>query len=82
MTQSIYVGNLPFGTSEQELRDLFEQHGEVTSVNLIIDRESGRPRGFGFVEMPKDVAGLAISALNESDLGGRPIRVNEAKARS
>ena len=81
MTQSIYVGNLPFSTSEPELRSLFEQHGEVNSVNLIMDRETGRLRGFGFVEMSKDDAANAIAALDGQDFGGRPLRVNEAQPR-
>ena len=82
MTQSIYVGNLPFSASESDVRDLFEQHGAVNSVNLIMDRETGRPRGFGFVEMPRDDASKAISALDGSDFGGRPMKVNEAKPRN
>jgi len=75
------VGNLPFSSSEQELQDLFSQHGEVSSVNLIIDRETGRSRGFAFVEMPEEQANAAIEALNGTDLGGRALRVNEARPR-
>jgi RNA recognition motif-containing protein len=77
----IYVGNLPFSTSESEIRDLFAQHGTVESVSLITDRETGRPRGFGFVEMSRADASRAIQNLNGKDLGGRPLRVNEAQER-
>lgn len=77
----IYVGNLPYTATEDELRALFAQHGEVHSVNLISDRETGRPRGFGFVEMEDDEAGGAITALDGQDLGGRSLRVNEARPR-
>lgn len=82
MPKRIYVGNLPFSASEDEVRELFEQHGEVTSVNLISDRDTGRPRGFGFVEMDDDDADAAIMALNNTDMGGRSLRVNEARPRS
>lgn len=78
----IYVGNLPFSANEGELRQLFEQHGTVESVALINDRETGRPRGFGFVEMPRADAARAIQALNGKDMGGRPLRVNEAQERT
>ncbi|RMF17090.1 MAG: RNA-binding protein [Candidatus Dadabacteria bacterium] len=81
MTQSIYVGNLPYSVSEPELRGLFEQYGEVQSVNLIMDRETGRPRGFGFVTMERADALNAIEALNGTELGGRTMRVNEAQPR-
>ncbi|MBS0191807.1 MAG: RNA-binding protein [Phycisphaerales bacterium] len=78
----LYVGNLPFSTSEQELRDLFSQHGEVSSATLVMDRETGRPRGFGFVEFPNDEhAKAAMTALNGKNLGGRDLTVNEAKPR-
>jgi len=77
----IYVGNLPYSATEDELRQLFAQHGEVHSVNLISDRETGRPRGFGFVEMDDDAASSAITALDGHDLGGRSLRVNEARPR-
>ena len=77
----IYVGNLPFSATDSELRQLFEQHGTVNSVALINDRETGRPRGFGFVEMPNADAARAIQALNGKDMGGRPLRVNEAQER-
>jgi RNA recognition motif-containing protein len=77
----IYVGNLPFSTDENEIRTLFSQHGTVESVNVITDRDTGRPRGFAFVEMPRADASRAIQNLNGKDLGGRPLRVNEAQER-
>jgi len=79
---SIYVGNLPFSATEEELRALFEQHGTVHSVKLISDRETGRPRGFGFVEMDSAAAAKAIERLNGTDMGGRPLRINEAQERA
>src|SRR5579863_2929879 len=75
----IYVGNLPFSASEADVRTLFATHGTVESVSLPTDRETGRPRGFGFVEMSQADASRAIQALNGQDLGGRPLRVNEAQ---
>ena len=78
----IYVGNLPFSANESEVRDLFSQHGTVESVSLITDRDTGRPRGFGFVEMSRADASRAIQNLNGKDMGGRPLRVNEAQERS
>jgi RNA recognition motif-containing protein len=80
--KKIYVGNLPFSATEDELRDLFSQHGSVESVSLINDRETGRPRGFGFVEMPDDAAQAAIRALDGTDMGGRTLRINEARPRT
>ena len=80
MAQKLYVGNLPFSATEDELRDMFSQHGVVLSVTLISDRETGRPRGFGFVEMEDGTA--AIDALDGSNLGGRDIKVNVARERS
>ncbi len=78
----LYVGNLPFSVTEDELRDAFARHGEVQSVNVIMDRDTGRPRGFGFVEMgDSSAAEKAMRALDGSDLGGRNIKVNEAKER-
>src|SRR5690606_21227204 len=77
----IYVGNLPFSADETQVRQLFEQHGTVESVALINDRETGRPRGFGFVEMPRADAQRAIQSLNGKEMGGRPLRVNEAQER-
>jgi len=74
----IYVGNLPFTASETDIRELFSPYGSVTSVSLITDRETGAPRGFGFVEM-EEGAKEAISALDNRELSGRNLRVNEAK---
>lgn len=81
MAKKIYVGNLPFSSTETEIRELFEQYGPVQAVNLITDRETGKPRGFGFVEMDAADADAAIAALNGTDLGGRNLRVNEARER-
>jgi RNA recognition motif-containing protein len=75
----IYVGNLPFSATEDSVRTLFAQFGTVESVALINDRETGRPRGFGFVEMSKADAAKAIQSLNGQDMGGRPLKVNEAQ---
>ena len=81
MTKRIYVGNLPFSATEDEIRDLFGQHGNVQSVKLINHRDTGKPRGFGFVEMEDNEADAAIEALNGKDMGGRPLRINEARER-
>jgi len=79
---NIFVGSLPFSTREESLRDAFSQHGEVTSARIITDRETGRSRGFGFVEMPNEnEARAAIDALNGSSMEGRTINVNEARPR-
>jgi cold-inducible RNA-binding protein len=78
----IYVGNLPFSADEAAVRQLFEQHGKVESVALINDRDTGRPRGFCFVEMPNADAARAIQSLNGQNMGGRPLRVNEAQERT
>ena len=79
---NIYVGNLSWNTQESELRDLFSQHGAVDSARVLKDRETGRSRGFGFVEMPNDdEARAAIEALNGFELDGRQLRVNEARPR-
>src|SRR5262245_129716 len=78
----IYVGNLPFSANESEVRELFAAHGTVESVSLITDRDTGRPRGFGFVEMSRADASRAIQNLNGKDMGGRPLRVNEAQERT
>ena len=79
----IYVGNLSFQTTESELQELFSQHGAVTDVAVITDRETGRPRGFGFVEMSNDQeARDAIGALDGKEFGGRTIRVNEARPKT
>jgi len=78
----IYVGNLPFSCTEDELRNHFGTFGAVTSAAIVIDRETGRPRGFGFVEMANDEeARKAIAASNGQQFGGRPLVVNEAKPR-
>ena len=79
MAQKLYVGNLPFSVTSDALQELFSQHGEVHSVNLITDRETGRPRGFGFVEMEN--AEAAIEALNGRDFEGRALNVNVARER-
>ncbi|UCD75061.1 MAG: RNA-binding protein [Phycisphaerales bacterium] len=80
---NIYVGNLSFDVSEEEVSGLFSQYGDVERVNLITDRQTGRPRGFGFVEMAEEQAGrAAIEALNGVELLGRAITVNEAKPRT
>jgi len=82
VSKKLYVGNLPFSSTEEDLRELFGRHGSVESVNVITDRETGRPRGFAFVEMEEASAAQdAISALDGSDLGGRNIKVNEAQDR-
>lgn len=79
----IYVGNMPFTTDEDQLREAFEAFGTVDSVAVITDRETGRPRGFGFVEMPNDdEARAAIEGLNEKDFMGRTLNVNEARPRN
>ena len=77
----IYIGNLPFSATEGEIRELFGQYGAVESVSLPSDRDTGRPRGFGFVEMGGADASRAIQGLNGKPLGGRPLRVNEAQDR-
>lgn len=79
---NIYVGNLSYGMSEDELREAFGAFGEVSSVKILMDRESGRSRGFGFVEMPNQKeAETAIAQLNGKDVGGRALRINEARPR-
>jgi len=78
----LYVGNLPFSTSEDELRELFEQYGGVSTADIVMDRDTGRPRGFGFVEMPNDSeAQTAIDNLHGKPFGGRDLTVNEARPR-
>jgi RNA recognition motif-containing protein len=82
LSKKLYVGNLPFSSTEEELRTVFERHGTVTSVSVITDRETGRPRGFAFVEMEDaSAADEAQRALDGSELGGRTLRVNEAHDR-
>jgi RNA recognition motif-containing protein len=78
----IYVGNLPWSADENTLRDLFAAVGQVHSAAVITDRETGRSRGFGFIEMDNADADKAISQLNGQDMGGRPLRVNEARERT
>ena len=75
----IYVGNLPFTATDAEIRTLFSQHGTVESISIPTDRETGRPRGFGFVEMNQSDASRAIQNLNGKEMGGRALRVNEAQ---
>ncbi len=83
VTMNIYIGNLPYSISEDELRNLFAAHGEVTSANIIMDRDSGRSKGFGFIEMPDNAQGeAAINAINQTDVQGRSVRVNEARPRN
>ncbi len=77
---NIYVGNCPFDMTEDQLRDLFAAHGEVDRVNIITDRDTGRPRGFAFVEMPDSAAAqAAIKGVNGTDVSGRALNVNEAR---
>jgi RNA recognition motif-containing protein len=77
----LYVGNLPFSATEDTVRALFAEHGAVEKVTLVNDRETGRPRGFGFVEMSSADAARAMQTLNGKDFGGRPLKVNEAQDR-
>ena len=77
----IYVGNLPFSATENDVQGLFEAHGAVQSVNLITDRDTGRPRGFGFVEMDDEGGKAAIQAIDGTMMDGRNLRVNEARPR-
>jgi RNA recognition motif-containing protein len=82
MSTNIYVGNLTFGTDKAELETLFAQHGEVVGAQVVTDRDTGRSRGFGFVEMASaEAANSAISALDGADLNGRRLKVNVAKPR-
>ncbi len=78
----LYVGNLPFTATDDSVRALFAAHGTVEKVSLIADRDTGRPRGFAFVEMANADAARAMQALNGTDFGGRPLKVNEAQERS
>jgi cold-inducible RNA-binding protein len=81
--KNLYVGNLPHSTTEDELRNLFEPHGAVEKITLVTDRDTGRSRGFGFVEMTNaSEADKAIAALNGADLGGRTLTINEAKPKA
>lgn len=79
--RSIYVGNLPFAATEEEVRNLFSPYGTVHAVKLITDRETGKPRGFGFVDMEDSAAASAISALSGTEISGRSLRINEARER-
>ena len=80
---NIYVGNLPYSTTEEDLRGLFAQHGEVASAKIISDKFTGQSKGFGFVEMPNQSQGeAAIKALDGSPVSGRNLRVNEARPRT
>ncbi|MCK4579475.1 MAG: RNA-binding protein [Candidatus Marinimicrobia bacterium] len=79
--KKIYVGNLPFTATEEEVRELFSDYSSISSVNLITDRDTGRFRGFGFLELEDDDAAAAIKDLNDKDFGGRPLKVNEARER-
>jgi RNA recognition motif-containing protein len=82
LKMNIYVGNLPWSVKDDELRNLFTEFGDVSNANVIMDKFSGRSRGFGFVEMPdSSAAENAIKSLNEKEIGGRNLRVNEAKPR-
>ncbi len=82
MSKRIYVGNLPFSATEDEVRELFGEFGPVESVHLVTDRDSGRPRGFGFVEMEtEEGAAAAISALNGREMDGRNLNIAEARPR-
>ncbi len=78
---NIYVGNLPFNATAQDLENLFGEYGTVESAAIINDRETGRSRGFGFVEMPNDEGAKAISELDGQDYNGRALKVNEARPR-
>ena len=79
---NIYVGNLPFSVDDQELQEMFGEHGRVDRATVVSDRETGRSRGFGFVEMADDgEANNAIEALNGAQMGGRPLTVNQARPR-
>ncbi len=81
--KKIFVGNFSFGTTEADLRQWFSAHGTVDSATVVTDRDTGRSRGFGFVEMPNNSeAEAAIAALNGSDAGGRPLTVNEARPKT
>ncbi len=80
---NIYVGNLSFSTTEEELKQLFTEFGEISSVSIIKDKFSGQSRGFGFVEMPDSSQGqAAIAGLNGKDMGGRALKVNEARSQA
>jgi len=79
MVRTLYVGNLPWSTGSEDLEEVFSRHGQVISSRVIRDRQTGRSRGFGFVEVKEEDAGTIIAAMNGVELGGRVIVVNEAK---
>jgi cold-inducible RNA-binding protein len=81
LTKKLYVGNLSYEATESQVRDLFSEYGEIESIAMITDRDSGRFRGFCFVEMPDAAADAAIKGLDGTDLDGRSLKVNEAKPR-
>ncbi|MEM6560239.1 MAG: RNA-binding protein [Planctomycetota bacterium] len=81
MSMRLYVGNIPFTTTEEGLRAIFEEYGDVEDLAMMYDRETGRPRGFAFVTMPDDAAKKATEELDGADFEGRPLKVNEAKPR-
>ena len=82
MAKNLYVGNLPFGTTTDQLRAAFEAHGTVARAQVVVDRETGRSRGFGFVEMQtREEGAAAVEKFNGTEFGGRPLKVNEAKPR-
>jgi cold-inducible RNA-binding protein len=78
---NIYVGNLPFSTTQEELSQIFSEYGQVQSAKIIVDRETGRSKGFGFVEMSETAARKAITELDEAEFGGKQLTVNEARPR-
>lgn len=82
MSKSIYIGNLPWSATEEDVQELFAPHGSVLSVKLVTDRETGRARGFGFVEMEDEGVAAAVKALDNSSFGGRTLRVNEARPKT
>lgn len=82
MATRLYVGNLPFSATEDEVRTMFGEFGTVETAELVMDRETGRPRGFGFVQMDSEGAATAIKKLDGRDMGGRALNVNEAKERT
>ncbi len=81
MTKTLFVGNLPWSATEDDLTRAFSQHGEVIAARVATDRDTGRSRGFGFVEVPEEYAEAMIAAMNGADMGGRPLTVNEARPR-
>ncbi len=81
MSKSIYVGNLPFAFGNEQLSELFAEFGEVKGVKIVVDRETNRSKGFGFVEMDDEAAAKAIQGLNGKNVGNRPLRVNESQPR-